>query len=41
MKVQVLDEATADLADGFRFYEQQANGPTDISHNQRGQISNY
>ena len=26
MKVQVLDEATADLADGFRFYEQQANG---------------
>lgn len=26
MKVQVLDEATADLADGFRFYERQASG---------------
>jgi len=26
MRVQVLDEATADLADGFRFYEQQAEG---------------
>ena len=26
MRVQVLDEATVDLADGFRFYEQQANG---------------
>ena len=26
MKVQVLDEATADLADGFRFYERQADG---------------
>jgi plasmid stabilization system protein ParE len=26
MRVQVLDEATADLADGFRFYERQANG---------------
>ena len=26
MKVQVLDEATADLADGYRFYERQAEG---------------
>lgn len=26
MRVQVLDEATADLADGFRFYERQAGG---------------
>jgi len=26
VRVQVLDEATADLADGFRFYEQQADG---------------
>lgn len=26
MKVQVLDEATDDLADGFRFYEKQAEG---------------
>ena len=26
MRVQILDEATADLADGFRFYEQQADG---------------
>ena len=26
MKVQVLEEATADLADGFRFYERQAAG---------------
>ncbi|MFO8239888.1 MAG: hypothetical protein R6T90_02700 [Dissulfuribacterales bacterium] len=26
MKVQVLDEATADLAYGFRFYERQAVG---------------
>lgn len=26
MRVQVLDEATADLADGFRFYEQQTDG---------------
>ena len=26
MRVQVLDEATADLADGFRFYERQADG---------------
>lgn len=26
MKVQVLEEATADLADGFRFYERQAEG---------------
>ena len=25
MRVQVLDEATADLADGFRFYERQAD----------------
>ncbi len=26
MRVQVLDEATADLADGFRFYERQVDG---------------
>ena len=26
MRVQVLDEETADLADGFRFYERQADG---------------
>jgi plasmid stabilization system protein ParE len=26
MRVQVLDEATVDLADGFRFYERQADG---------------
>ena len=26
MKVQVLEEATADLADGFRFYERQTDG---------------
>ena len=26
MRVQVLEEATADLADGFRFYERQTNG---------------
>lgn len=26
MKVQVLDEATADLADGYRFYERQTEG---------------
>ena len=26
MRVQVLEEATADLADGFRFYEQQVDG---------------
>jgi len=26
MRVQVLDEATADLASGFRFYERQADG---------------
>lgn len=26
MKVQVLDEATADLADGYRFYERQVAG---------------
>lgn len=26
MRVQILDEATADLADGFRFYERQAEG---------------
>jgi len=26
MRVQVLDEAIADLADGFRFYERQADG---------------
>lgn len=26
MKVQVLDEATTDLADGYRFYERQAQG---------------
>jgi len=26
MKVQILEEATADLADGYRFYEQQTEG---------------
>ena len=26
MKVQVLKEATSDLADGYRFYERQAEG---------------
>ncbi len=26
MRVQVLEEATADLADGFLFYERQADG---------------
>ncbi len=26
MRVQVLEEATADLVDGFRFYERQAQG---------------
>jgi hypothetical protein len=26
MRVQLLDEATADLAGGFRFYERQADG---------------
>ncbi|MDD2600540.1 MAG: type II toxin-antitoxin system RelE/ParE family toxin [Kiritimatiellae bacterium] len=26
MKVQVLEEATSDLADGYRFYESQAEG---------------
>lgn len=26
MKVLVLDDATADLADGFRFYESQSDG---------------
>jgi plasmid stabilization system protein ParE len=26
MRVQILDEATEDLADGFRFYERQADG---------------
>lgn len=26
MKVQILDEATADLADGYCFYERQAEG---------------
>jgi plasmid stabilization system protein ParE len=26
VRVQVLDEATVDLADGFRFYERQAEG---------------
>ena len=26
MKVQILDEATADLADGYHFYERQAAG---------------
>jgi len=26
VRVQVLDEATADLADGYRFYERQAEG---------------
>jgi hypothetical protein len=26
VRVQVLDEATVDLADGFRFYERQADG---------------
>ena len=25
MRVQILEEATADLADGFRFYERQAD----------------
>ena len=29
MRVQVLEEATADLADGFRFYERQADGVGD------------
>nr|VFJ93681.1 MAG: hypothetical protein BECKLFY1418A_GA0070994_103318 [Candidatus Kentron sp. LFY] len=26
MKVEILEEATADLVDGFRFYERQADG---------------
>ena len=26
MKVQILEEATADLADGYRFYERQTEG---------------
>ncbi len=26
MRVQLLEEATADLADGYRFYERQAEG---------------
>ena len=26
MKVQIVDEAAADLADGYRFYERQAEG---------------
>jgi len=26
MRVQVIEEAAADLADGFRFYERQADG---------------
>jgi hypothetical protein len=26
MKVQILEDATADLADGHRFYERQAEG---------------
>lgn len=26
MRVQILEEATADLADGFQFYERQAEG---------------
>jgi plasmid stabilization system protein ParE len=26
VRIQVLDEATVDLADGFRFYERQADG---------------
>lgn len=26
MRVQLLDEATVDLADGYRFYERQAEG---------------
>lgn len=26
MKVQVLEEATSDLADGYRFYERQVEG---------------
>nr|VFK44656.1 MAG: hypothetical protein BECKTC1821E_GA0114239_103815 [Candidatus Kentron sp. TC]VFK54122.1 MAG: hypothetical protein BECKTC1821F_GA0114240_100419 [Candidatus Kentron sp. TC] len=26
MKIQILEEATADLAEGFRFYERQAEG---------------
>jgi hypothetical protein len=26
MRVLVLEEATIDLADGYRFYERQANG---------------
>lgn len=31
MRVQLLDEATADLANGFRFYEKQADGLGDYS----------
>jgi hypothetical protein len=27
MKAQILDEATADLADGYRFYERQVEDP--------------
>ncbi len=26
MRVQIIDEATRDLADGYRFYEGQAEG---------------
>lgn len=26
MKIQILEDATADLADGFRFYERQVDG---------------
>ena len=26
MNVQILEEATADLADGYRFYKRQAEG---------------
>lgn len=26
MKIQVLEEATTDLVDGFRFYERQTEG---------------
>ena len=30
MKIQVLEEATVDLADGFRFYERQSEGLGDV-----------
>jgi len=41
MRVQVLDEAIADLADGFRFYEQQADGLGDYFLIHCGQIFNH